>query len=159
MSDLRELAEGLGWKDVSTYIQSGNLLFNAQGQSEKLEASLEQAIESATGMKVPVIVRSQSIWSSYASEAPFPEARRDEPNRVIAMFSKSVPASDAVEALVSRAQAGEKIERLSDSIWIHFPGGLGTSKLTPSLIDRAIGSPATGRNFRTVLKLQEMLGQ
>jgi len=46
---------------------------------------------------------------------------------------------------------------LMRAMWIHYPEGAGTSKLTPSLIDRAIGSPGTARNWNTVLKLEEML--
>ena len=159
MNELRAISEGLGWKQVSTYIQSGNLVFSAEGKPAELEKSLEAAIEAATGMQVPVIIRSRSQWSAYAEKAPFAEARREEPNRVIALLSKSPPIHGAAEALQARAQAGEKVELIGDSIWIHFPEGVGTSKLNPALIDREIGSPATGRNYRTVLKLEELLAQ
>ena len=46
---------------------------------------------------------------------------------------------------------------VGDALWFHFPNGAGESKLTPSLVDRAIGSPGTARNFNTVMKLKEML--
>ena len=55
------------------------------------------------------------------------------------------------------AAAGEKAKRAGDALWIYYPEGSGTSKLTPSTIDKAIGSPATSRNYRTVVKLKEML--
>jgi uncharacterized protein (DUF1697 family) len=55
-----------------------------------------------------------------------------------------------------RARSGEAVEAAGGALWFHFPAGVGTSKLTPAAIDKAAGSPSTSRNWRTVLKLQEM---
>lgn len=61
----------------------------------------------------------------------------------------------AVARLRERATV-EQIERSGDALWIHFAGGSGRSKLTPALLDRAAGSPVTTRNWRTVLKLEDL---
>jgi uncharacterized protein (DUF1697 family) len=160
MAELRALCGGeLGWEDVETYIQSGNLLFRADGKPETLEARLEEAIKARFGLDVPVIVRTASQWAALASANPFPGVARDEPNRIQLLVSKRPVQADAAETLRERAQAGERAEIASGALWLHYPAGVGTSKLTPALIDKACGSPSTGRNWRTVVKLREMSEQ
>ena len=68
------------------------------------------------------------------------------------------PNEDAVDLLLHRAADGERITRVGDALWIHYAGGAGRSKLSPAILDRAAGSPVTTRNWRTVLKLAEMVG-
>jgi uncharacterized protein (DUF1697 family) len=157
MAELRALAAGIGWKDIATYIQSGNLLFTADGRRDALEEQLERAIGERFGMDVPVVVRGAAQWSRYPDSNPFAEAAETEANRLMLLLSKRPPAEGAEAAIAAKAAAGERIRRVGDALWIHYPAGAGTSKLTPSLIDRAIGSPATARNYRTVVKLREML--
>ena len=159
MADLRKTCIELGWDEVSTYIQSGNVVFSATGRPATLEAALEKALEQGTGMKVPVIIRTAVQWAGYSKQVPFPEVAKESPNRLMLLLSKNPPADGAEAAIEARAQAGEQVRRVGDAVWIHYSDGVGTSKLTPNLIDRSIGSPATGRNFRTVLKLEEMLSQ
>jgi uncharacterized protein (DUF1697 family) len=156
MAELRALCGDLGWNEVETYIQSGNIVFTASGKAEALEAKLEEGIEERFGLDVPVIVRSAAQWEDIAAANPFPDAARDEPNRLQLLVSKRKPDPDAAQKLMERAQAGEVVKAAGGALWFHFPEGVGTSKLTPAAIDRAAGSPSTGRNWRTVLKLQEM---
>ena len=75
------------------------------------------------------------------------------------MVAKRPLAESAEEAIQARATAGEQVKRAGEAIWIHYPEGVGRSKLTPTMIDRAIGSPATARNYRTIVKLEEMLAE
>jgi uncharacterized protein (DUF1697 family) len=156
MAELRDLCAELGWKEVETYIQSGNVVFSAAGEAGGIERSLEKAILDRFGMDVPVMVRTAAEWAGYAAANPFPEAARDEPNRLLLMVSKRPPAADAAERLMERARVGEAVKAAGGALWFHFGQGVGTSKLTPAAIDRAAGSPSTGRNWRTVLKLGEM---
>jgi uncharacterized protein (DUF1697 family) len=156
MADLRALCAELGWEEVETYIQSGNLVFRAEGGPEALEASLEGAIKARFGLDVPVIVRTAGQWAALAAANPFPDAARDEPNRLQLLVSKRPPEAGAAEKLMERAQSGEKVKAAGGALWFHYPDGVAASKLTPALIDRACGSPSTGRNWRTVVKLREM---
>ena len=157
MARLRPLCETLGWKDVATYIQSGNVAFEASGSAQALETRLEKALESEFGFTPAVIVRSAAQWKALAGANPFPEEAREEPNRLLVGLSKLEPKAGAAEALQERAAAGERVRQAGDALWFHYPKGVGTSKLTPALIDRLAGSPLTARNWRTFLKLQEML--
>lgn len=156
MAQLRALCAELGWEDARTYIQSGNVVFSAPGEGMEIEGRLEAAIKERFGMDVPVMVRTPVQWSGYVSANPFPDAARDEPNRLQLLVSKRPPDKDAADTLMERAQAGEMIKAAGGALWFHFPEGVGTSKLTPALIDKAAGSASTSRNWRTVLKLLEM---
>jgi uncharacterized protein (DUF1697 family) len=158
MAELRALAGEIGWADARTYIASGNLIFTADAPRETLEAQLEKAIAGRFAMDVPTIVRTAEEWASYAPSNPFADAARDAPNLLMLLIPKQPPSDGAVEALRAKAAAGERVARAGDALWIHFAGGSARSMLTPGLIDRAIGSPATSRNYRTVLKLGELLG-
>lgn len=156
MPELRSLAAGLGWEDVASYIQSGNLLFAADGEAVQFESELEEAIERRFGLSISVLVRAAADWPAYVAGNPFPEASRREPNLVMLALSKEPPKPDAVERLEERAAGGERVVRVGDALWIHYAGGAGRSKLTPALLDRCAGSAVTTRNWRTVLKLDEL---
>jgi uncharacterized protein (DUF1697 family) len=158
MAELRDLCTALGWRDVRTYINSGNVVFEALPKGPALEAALEKALKEAFGFAPPVIVRTASQVKALAAANPFPEASEAEPNRVLVGVSKEKPKVGAAEAIQAKAAAGEKVAEAGGVLWFHYPQGVGTSKLTPALIDRAAGSPLTARNWRTMLKLREMLG-
>ncbi|MBX3560282.1 MAG: DUF1697 domain-containing protein [Sphingomonas sp.] len=157
MAELRADCAALGWRDVATYIQSGNVVFDADAAPAEAETALEALIAREYGYEAPAIVRTAAQWAAYAPGCPFPEAARDEPNRLLLLVSKHPPVAGAVAAIQGRVAAGEKVRAAGDALWIHYPEGSGTSKLTPGIIDKAIGSPATSRNYRTVVTLDEML--
>ncbi|MGZ8285292.1 MAG: DUF1697 domain-containing protein [Allosphingosinicella sp.] len=156
MAELRALCGALGWEAVETYIQSGNVVFSAPGNARDVEGILEAAIRGKFGMDVPVMARTASQWEGYVAANPFPKAAEDEPNRLQLLISKEAPKGDAAEKLMERARAGEAVEAAGGALWFHFPEGVGTSKLTPAFIDKAAGSQSTSRNWRTVIRLQEM---
>jgi uncharacterized protein (DUF1697 family) len=158
MAELRQLCGELGWTQVATYIQSGNVVFTATDAAEAVEAQLEQAIERRFGLDVPVVARTAAQWARYPAGNPFPDVARDDPGRLHLLLAKRAPADGADRAIQARAAAGEEVRRAGDALWIHYPNGAGASKLTPTLIDKAIGSSATARNYRTVATLLEMLG-
>src|SRR4051812_23082188 len=158
MAALRALCEAeLGWGEVATYIQSGNVVFAAKGKAEALEAALEQAIEAKFSFEVPVMVRTASEWHALLAANPFPKEAEAEPNRVFLGVPKRPPAADAADRIAAKAAAGERAEAAGAALWFHYPQGAGASKLTPALIDRAAGCPVTARNWRTATKLAEML--
>jgi uncharacterized protein (DUF1697 family) len=156
MAGLRELAGALGWSGVRTYIQSGNVIFEADGPAARLEEALQEGIGARFGLDVPVIVRAAAEWPVYVAGNPYPEASTAEPNRVMLGLSKAAPAPGAAAGLRERAADGERVEQVGDALWLHFPGGSGRSKITPALLDRLAGSPVTMRNWRTVLELDAL---
>jgi uncharacterized protein (DUF1697 family) len=156
MADLRKLAENLGFTDVQTYIQSGNLVLAGKGTAAAVEAKLEKAIAAKFGIEVPVIARTAEQWKAYLA-VPKPFAG-EASNRVVLGLSKQPPKQGAAAAILARAQAGERVEAVGDAVWLHYPEGQGRSNITPASVDKAVGSPTTARNLNTVRKLAEMAG-
>ena len=157
MADFRAQVARLGWENVATYIQSGNLVFDAGCSPAKAEAALEALIRKHYGYEAPAIVRTRAQWAHYPERNPFPEVARETPGYLLMLLSKEAPKADAATAIQARATAGERVAQTGDALWIHFPEGSGTSKLTPALLDKAIGSTATSRNYRTICTLLDML--
>jgi uncharacterized protein (DUF1697 family) len=158
MAELRALCAGLGWSGVATYIQSGNLVFAAEGKAAALETELETALAKRMKIETAVLVRSAAEWKRLVAANPFGEASEKEPNRVLLGLPKAALKPGAAAALRAKAAAGERVEAAGGALWFHYPEGVGRSKLSPSLIDRLAGSPVTARNWRTVVKLGEMAG-
>jgi len=158
MTELRALCGGLGWTGVETYIQSGNIVFEAMGEAPALEAALEDALGQRFGFAPAVMVRSAAQWQQHEAANPFPEAAAETPNLVLMGLTKLPPAPEAATSLQARAVHGERVALAGGALWFHYRAGVGTSKLSPALIDRLAGSPLTARNWRTVEKIGEMLG-
>ncbi|HZG07721.1 MAG TPA: DUF1697 domain-containing protein [Allosphingosinicella sp.] len=154
MAELRSLAEGLGYASVRSFIASGNLIFSSSAQPPALEAELEAALASHFGFKVDVMVRTAAQWHSYIEANPFPGEAASAPKFLMLYAGKEAVAGEALPALRARAAPEEKVAGREDAIWIFFANGGGRSKL-------AVGPRPglwTGRNWRTVLTLGEMLG-
>lgn len=158
MPELRAVGEALGLAEVQTYIQSGNLVFMADGRPSALERTLEAAIAERFGLQIPVMVRTAREWRTYLDENPFPKASASAPNLVMLALPKAPLPGGVATALQARAVDGERVQEAGGALWIHFAGGSGRSKLSPAVLDRLAGSPVTTRNWRTVVKLGELLG-
>lgn len=158
MSQLCSVAMEAGLKEVQHYIQSGNLVFDAEDKkAEQVVALLEKGIEKSFGFQVDVVVRTKTQWKKYSSGSPFPKAEKERPNLLLLGLSKRPCNKDGVSKLVERATQGEKVSLVGDAIWVDFAESVGLSKLSPAVFDRAAGSTVTMRNWNTVLKLDEML--
>ena len=159
MAELKALCGRIGLEKAETYIQSGNVVFESDTAPDALEARLEDALRTAFGFAPAVMVRSADQWSAYAAGCPFPEAAEKEANLVLLGLCKRPPRPEAAGELEARGANGERVAIAGDALWFHYAGGVGPSKLSPSLIDRLAGAPVTARNWRTVLKLRDMAAQ
>jgi uncharacterized protein (DUF1697 family) len=153
MAELRAVAEGLGFARVRTLIASGNLVFEADGASAELETALEAAVEKHFGFPVDVMVRTAAQWSATIAANPFPAEAEAAPKFLLLYAGKRADAEAAVAYLQPRAAPAEKVAGHGNALWIYFANGGGRSKLS--------GGPKpglwTGRNWRTVLAIEEML--
>jgi uncharacterized protein (DUF1697 family) len=160
MVELQSVAAKAGFTEIATYINSGNLIFNSSKLSaEQASLLLEKGIEKHFGFAVDVVIRTAAQWKKYASKSPFPDATTMRPHLLLLGLSKKPPTRNAVLLLSERANGNERIKIINDAIWVDFATGVGKSKLTPALFDKAVGSSVTMRNWKTVLKLNEMLSQ
>lgn len=157
MAELRNLCENLGWQQVQTYIQSGNVVFQSLSDAATLEQELEREILSHFGFDVCLMIRLADQWKAICAGNPFPAASENEPSRVGLGLAKEPITESIAEAILSRAKNSERVKQIGDALWIHYPEGAGQSKITPALLDRLAGSPVTMRNWRTAVKLQQMI--
>jgi len=156
MAELRRLAAAAGFAEVETWIQSGNLVLTTTAAAPAVEATLERAIAARFGFAVDVVARTAAAWSRALAGNPFPDAAAERPSHLLLGFPKRPPDRDAAAQLRARATLGERVEVGADVLWLDYAGGVGRSKLTPAVLERAAGSPVTARNWTTALKLAEM---
>ncbi len=157
MAELRNVAEDAGLAYAKTYIQSGNLVGDSSRSPTDFEFFFEGFLERYFGLAIDVIARSAADWATFAARPALPEAAAARPDRLMLVLSKAPPAPDAAAVLTERVAHGEQIALADGALWIHYPAGAGKTKLTPALLERAVGSPTTSRNYKTVLALQNML--
>ena len=158
MADLRGLCVKIGLDRPQTYIQSGNLLVDAKAGSVAVRCLLEKEIAARCGFAIDVIVRAATEWESYVAANPFVHDVKVLPKMVHLYLTRDPLKSGAVKALVQRAQSGERIDVARGALWIDYgTNGVAKSKLSPTLIDKACGSPATGRNWNSVLQIGKMI--
>jgi uncharacterized protein (DUF1697 family) len=158
MADLRAICLKLGWQRPETYIQSGNLIVDAPGDPQRVRRVLEPELTARFGFAVDVVVRTAANWGTYVAANPFANDAAALHKMVHLYLSRDPLTPRAADVLQERAQAGERVCIAGTAVWIDYgTPGLAGSKLTPSIIDRACGSPTTGRNWNSVLKIRDML--
>jgi uncharacterized protein (DUF1697 family) len=158
MSALREFATGLGFFDVRTLLQSGNIVFAAKPQSgKKIESLLDNKAKARLGLATDFFVRSAEEWKLLVEKNPFPDEAKRAPGRLIALFLKQAPNADALTALRAAIRGSEVADIVGKQAYIIYPEGVGRSRLTNALIEAKLGTRTTGRNWNTVLKLAALL--
>ncbi len=146
MAELKATCEGLGFTDVKTYIQSGNVLFRSDETEKTVEEKLDEALGQKMGKRPGVMVRSRKELDGIIADVPFPDAK---PNFLLVYFLPEAAPSDALDKMV--APDGEESKLAGREIYVHYPNGSGRSKLKlPAL------KAGTSRNLNTVRKLAEM---
>jgi uncharacterized protein (DUF1697 family) len=158
MAELRALCVKLGWQRPETYIQSGNLIVDAEIEADQVRGVLEKAIAARFNLRVDVVVRPASQWNRYVAANPFANDVATLPKMLHLYLSRDPLKASAATELERKAQAGERMALAGGALWIDYgANGVGKSKLTPVLVDKACGSPSTGRNWNSVLKIGEMI--
>ncbi|MGH2774155.1 MAG: DUF1697 domain-containing protein [Actinomycetota bacterium] len=157
MRELRTLFEDLGYGNVRTYLQSGNVLFDGQSAtSRKLIAEIEVAISKAFDLTIPVMVRTQRELERVAAANPFP-TKRVKPSLLHVMFLAESASAKAVKTLDSDRSPPDEFEVKDREIFLRFPNGSGRSKLTIDYFEKKLGTRATARNWNTVVKVLELM--
>ena len=159
MADLRRLLEKLAMRDVSTVLQSGNVVFRAEAQpAATLERTIEETAKKRLGLATDFFVRTAAEWQSITAANPFrAEAKRD-PSHLVLVVLRDAPDRTAVTAL-QRAITGREVVRVAGrQAYVVYPDGIGRSRLTNALLESKLGTRGTGRNWNTVLKLGALAG-
>jgi uncharacterized protein (DUF1697 family) len=159
MADLRGLMSSLGFGDVATYVQSGNVIFTAVGSPANASRAIERRITADLGLTVPVVVRSKQQLRGALGSNPFSSLDVD-PKTVHVTFLADRPDPQGVRDLQERTgQFGDdRFEVIGTHVFLYCPGGYGETTLNNSYLERRLGVTATTRNWRTVTTLAEMAG-
>ena len=156
MSDLRALVGGLGYADVSTHLQSGNVIFTGgRKSSDRMAAELSDAIRDRLGMSVSVIVRTGAELAAVVANNPMPEHTADHKKFMVA-FLDTEPPADAFDAIDPADYEPDQFALVGREVFIYYPNGLMASKLSNEHWEKRIGVVATTRNWRTVTRLLEL---
>ncbi len=166
MADLRGVVTSLGHTGVTTYIQSGNVLFTAAGASTgELAASLESAVAAAFGIPASVVVITRDELAKVLGDNPYPDEAN--PKLVHVVFLNSAPSKDLLGRITAAENAAaakggrDTLTAVDRAFFLHTPDGFGTSELAQSVF-RIISAPATqkkeaiaatARNWATATKL------
>jgi len=153
MANLRAMVTGMGFSDVRTLLQSGNLVFRGDGESAAIEERLEADSEARFGFHADFLVRDLAEWEAVIANNPYPDEAENDPARLVVVATKSAIGADALAALRSAIKGREYAQVKDRAVYIVYPDGQGDSKLTISVIERAVGCRGTARNWNTVLKL------
>jgi uncharacterized protein (DUF1697 family) len=149
MGDLKRLCEKAGFRNVRTYIASGNVVAERAGAEVEAKAALEAELEAYAGKPVGVIIRTASEMAKVVVDNPFPDRSA---SRTVAIFLDRAPPPDALKGV--KGQANEEIRSSAREVYVHCPDGIGRSKLRiPAARD------GTARNMNTVAKLASIAAE
>ncbi len=159
MADLKAMAESVGLKNPRTLVATGNLVFETRATDiARLEQRLETAFEKTFGRHVDIIVRTAEDWLKLAAGNPFPGESAETGDQVAVRAMREPAPADGVAALQAYAAEDEKVASVGGDIWVVFSRERPSSRLLAAMNHKRLGI-GTSRNWNTVRKLAEMVGQ
>ena len=156
MDDLKAVFTELGFENVKSYINSGNLAFDTKKTAEsKLIDKIEDAVEARFGRRVHIMIREQRDIERLLKNNPF-DGQYESHKHMHVLFLKEPMPAEKAELLQASALPGEKYEVRGREIYNLLPNGVAGSLLTKGFFEKKPVVPYTGRNWRTVEKLAEL---
>lgn len=157
MAELKNMYEMLGFGNVQTYVQSGNVIFDSSQQEiVKIQKSIETQIEAAFGFSVPVLIRTTDDFKRIIESHPF---KKEEALRVLVTFLYERPDKSKLEDLSQYEDKVDKFAIGEQEIFLFCPGGYGKTKLSNTFFERKLDVVATTRNWKSVNALYEMTSE
>lgn len=158
MADLKELYEQLNFRKVSTYIQSGNVVFesNEGTTDEELAETIEQAIYKEYNFDVPVIIRRKYEIKRMVSANPFLKEKNIDLRKLHVTFLSTFPEKENLANIFNYNFPPDRFVISDKEVFLHIPGSYGETKLSNKFFENKLEVNATTRNWNTVLKLAEM---
>jgi uncharacterized protein (DUF1697 family) len=155
MAALAALFERAGATSVRTHIQSGNVIFEATDKiAAAMPAKIAASIEKAHGFRAPVVQRTAAELALVPKANPFPKASEDH---LHVAFLASAPTAEQIAALDPERSPGDSFRVVGRELYLCLPNGVARTKLTNEWFDRTLQTVSTIRNWRTTLKLVELL--
>lgn len=151
MIALRKLVEELGYTNVSTYLNSGNIVFTTQmAPNKQIAKKIHDVIQLHLHMDIDIIVRTAEEMRAIVNGNPFPE-RAEEPKTLHVAFLAGTPGPKNVEKLADQARGEDDFRIIGNNIYLSYPNGVSGAVFQPKL-----DMPQTSRNWSTVTKLADI---
>jgi uncharacterized protein (DUF1697 family) len=158
MADLRRSFVALGYADVTTYIQTGNVMFGASSKNAAtVAADIERQLAADFGSSPAVILRTVPDLRRIGSASPFAQQGAD-PARHHVTFLAAAPAAARLQQLSRPASGRDELVVDGLEVYVHTPDGYANTKLTGAYLERHLGVLSTTRNWNTVAKLCQLIG-
>jgi uncharacterized protein (DUF1697 family) len=152
MADLKLLFEELGFAEVVTYIQSGNVVFSVSANNNLAE-KISKGIQESFGFEVPVLVKTASEIERILAACPFSEEKKKASYFILL---NEPPARNLVEKVSQEAYPGEEFYITENCVYLFASKGYGVAKCNNNFFEKKLGVAATTRNYRTLAKLIEL---
>lgn len=160
MEQLRELCNGLGFQNVETYVQSGNIAFQTTSENPvALSKSISEVILESFEFDVPVIVRTSKEIRSVIVNNPFSKEKKIDSSKLHVTFLSETPQKDSLKKLEGLAISPDQFYSAPHEIYLYCPTGYGRTKLSNNAIEKALSVNATTRNWKTTNTLFEMVSK
>jgi len=157
MERLRALFESLGYAQVRTYINSGNVIFNGKKLSTSaLSRKLEKEIEREFGFPVPVITKTAEEIARTLDRNPFVKEKGIDATKLHVTFLWQAPAPAALQKVEGLALGSDRFVCCECDVYLYCPNGYSQTVLANNTLQRLLGTGATTRNWKTVNKLYEI---
>lgn len=160
MPELKLVYESLGFSNVLTYIQSGNVIFTTGHviQVKDLSSDIENAILKKFGFDVPVILRTLDEMKEIVRINPFQDENGFVPDKIYVTFLEFEPQAEKIDKINPFDFLPDKYKILGKEIYLSCSSGYGTTKLSNTFFENKLKVRATTRNWNTVNKLIELAG-
>ena len=159
MADVKALYESMGFKEVRSHLQTGNIIFqSAAGDSAKLGKRIEAAMEKTFGFHRDVMIRTPAQLESVIKHNPF-KKETSGPSWLVVMFLAGAPDKAAVQDLQGAYTGPEKFHVSGTEMYIYYPGGMGRSKLGNAFIEKKLKVAGTMRNWNVVTRVAAMMNE
>jgi len=158
MSDLREIFNEAGCRNVRTYIQSGNVIFEASPHvATALPGLITAQIAERFGLRVPVVLRTVAQLAEVMHHNPFLNAEGTAENMLHVLFLAAAPGAERVSSLDPDRSPPDTFVVHGEEIYLRLPAGAARTKLTNAYFDTKLATMSTGRNWQTVNKLLALM--
>lgn len=157
MDDLVKVYQGLGFIDVKTYIQSGNVIFREKGSTAgELAKRISAEIRLKFALEVPAIVLTKNELEVILAGNPFLPAKEAESDKLHITLLAEVPAQNNINSLDVVNYLPDEFAILGRAVYLYCPGGYGKTKLNNNFFEKKLKLEATTRNLRTLGELLKM---
>jgi len=160
MADLRANLANAGLQNVRTYIQSGNVIFEHEAHHPKeLAKQIHDVISEHNGFQVPVIVITAAQFSDVFSSNPFLNERNEDVSKLHVTFLSEKPRQKYLDKIAEVTHPPDECIIRDKVVYLYCPDGYGRTKFTNNFFEHHLNVTASTRNWKTMIKLHQMLNQ